>query len=212
MTPLRGTRRPRRRARLGNRLRRAALPRPARFPDRAPFRRAARKLDPEVRIALRMGIYQLRYLERVPPHAAVAESVELVKRARKTLRRRLRQCRPAQGESRPRRVAQPRNRAVLPGVAAGPLGARSTAPRPPPAIARAALRRAREVRPHLAAGDRMQDIGSQSIVPLLALAARADAFSISAPRPATRPRRRSKPACAPSPAICTSTASPSSSR
>src|SRR5258708_2739860 len=41
------------------------------------------KLDIEVRIALRMGIYQLRYLTRVPPHAAVAESVELVKRARK---------------------------------------------------------------------------------------------------------------------------------
>ena len=43
-----------------------------------------RKLDLEVRIALRMGIYQLRYLERVPAHAAVKESVELVKRARKT--------------------------------------------------------------------------------------------------------------------------------
>ena len=41
------------------------------------------KLDIEVRIALRMGIYQLRYLERIPPHAAVADSVDLVKRARK---------------------------------------------------------------------------------------------------------------------------------
>jgi 16S rRNA (cytosine967-C5)-methyltransferase len=41
------------------------------------------KLDPEVRIALRMGIYQLRYLDRIPAHAAVTESVELVKRARK---------------------------------------------------------------------------------------------------------------------------------
>ncbi|MEP7355326.1 MAG: transcription antitermination factor NusB, partial [Acidobacteriota bacterium] len=41
------------------------------------------KLDTEVRIALRMGIYQLRYLERIPPHAAVGESVELVKRAGK---------------------------------------------------------------------------------------------------------------------------------
>jgi 16S rRNA (cytosine967-C5)-methyltransferase len=41
------------------------------------------KLDEEVRIALRMGVYQLRYLDRVPPHAAVAESVELAKRARK---------------------------------------------------------------------------------------------------------------------------------
>ena len=44
---------------------------------------ATGSLDPEVRIALRMGIYQQRYLERVPSHAAVSESVELVKRARK---------------------------------------------------------------------------------------------------------------------------------
>ena len=41
------------------------------------------KLDPEVRTALRMGIFQLRYLDRIPAHAAVTESVELVKRARK---------------------------------------------------------------------------------------------------------------------------------
>jgi len=44
---------------------------------------SGKRLDPEVRIALRMGIYQLRYLDRVPPHAAVAESVELVKRGPK---------------------------------------------------------------------------------------------------------------------------------
>jgi len=42
------------------------------------------RLDPEVRTALRMGIYQLRHLDRVPPHAAVAESVTLIRRARKT--------------------------------------------------------------------------------------------------------------------------------
>jgi 16S rRNA (cytosine967-C5)-methyltransferase len=41
------------------------------------------KLDPEVRIALRMGIYQLRYLSRIPAHAAVTEAVELVKQAHK---------------------------------------------------------------------------------------------------------------------------------
>ena len=41
------------------------------------------KLDDEVRIALRMGIFQLRYLDRIPPHAAVTESVELVKQAHK---------------------------------------------------------------------------------------------------------------------------------
>ena len=42
------------------------------------------KLDAEVKTALRMGAYQLMHLERVPSHAAVHESVEMVKRARKT--------------------------------------------------------------------------------------------------------------------------------
>ena len=37
------------------------------------------KLDFEVLLALRMGVYQLRYLDRIPPHAAVGQSVELVK-------------------------------------------------------------------------------------------------------------------------------------
>ncbi len=46
-------------------------------------RLAPRPLDAEVLIALRMGVYQLRYLDRIPPHAAVSESVELVKRAHK---------------------------------------------------------------------------------------------------------------------------------
>jgi 16S rRNA (cytosine967-C5)-methyltransferase len=41
------------------------------------------RLDPEILIALRMGTYQLRFLERIPPHAAIDESVELVKHARK---------------------------------------------------------------------------------------------------------------------------------
>jgi 16S rRNA (cytosine967-C5)-methyltransferase len=45
--------------------------------------KAPKTLDVEVRIALRLGIYQLWFLERVPAHAAVHESVELVKRARK---------------------------------------------------------------------------------------------------------------------------------
>ena len=40
-------------------------------------------LDEEVRIALRIAIFQLRYLDRIPAHAAVTESVELVKRAHK---------------------------------------------------------------------------------------------------------------------------------
>jgi len=41
------------------------------------------KLDPEVLLALRIAAYQLMFLERVPAHAAINESVELVKRARK---------------------------------------------------------------------------------------------------------------------------------
>jgi 16S rRNA (cytosine967-C5)-methyltransferase len=41
------------------------------------------KLDPEVLICLRLAAYQLLYLDRVPQHAAVHESVELVKRTRK---------------------------------------------------------------------------------------------------------------------------------
>ena len=41
------------------------------------------KLDFEVLTALRLAAYQLRFLDRVPQRAAVHESVELVKRARK---------------------------------------------------------------------------------------------------------------------------------
>lgn len=42
------------------------------------------QLDMEVAIALRLGLYQLRYLQKIPAHAAVHESVEIVKHARKT--------------------------------------------------------------------------------------------------------------------------------
>jgi 16S rRNA (cytosine967-C5)-methyltransferase len=42
------------------------------------------KLDLPVALALRIGLYQLRFLQRIPPRAAVNESVELVKSARKT--------------------------------------------------------------------------------------------------------------------------------
>ncbi|HEV2299384.1 MAG TPA: 16S rRNA (cytosine(967)-C(5))-methyltransferase RsmB [Candidatus Acidoferrales bacterium] len=45
--------------------------------------RPAAALDAEVLIAIRIGIYQLRHLSRIPAHAAVSESVELVKRSRK---------------------------------------------------------------------------------------------------------------------------------
>ena len=41
------------------------------------------KLDLEILIALRLALYQLRWLDRIPPRAAIHEGVELVKRARK---------------------------------------------------------------------------------------------------------------------------------
>jgi 16S rRNA (cytosine967-C5)-methyltransferase len=42
-----------------------------------------RKLDVEVLISLRLASYQLLFLDRIPQRAAIYESVELVKRARK---------------------------------------------------------------------------------------------------------------------------------
>ena len=44
-------------------------------------KRPVRKLDPPVRAALRLGAYQLGYTD-VPQHAAVNETVELVRTAR----------------------------------------------------------------------------------------------------------------------------------
>src|SRR5260221_8113074 len=41
------------------------------------------RLDGEVLAALRLGVYQLQFLSRVPAHAAIFESVDLVKAARK---------------------------------------------------------------------------------------------------------------------------------
>jgi 16S rRNA (cytosine967-C5)-methyltransferase len=39
------------------------------------------KLDPEVSVALRLGAFQLQFLDRVPDHAAIDESVELTKKS-----------------------------------------------------------------------------------------------------------------------------------
>ncbi len=123
-------------------------------------------LDEEVRIALRMGIYQLRYLDRVPAHAAVAESVELVKKAHKRsaaglvnaiLRKVNRKPAPwpdqATQWSLPAWMFDRWTDRYGPEVAAG--------------IARAALE---EPEPYLNPDTgRQQDIGAQSIVPLLAI-------------------------------------------
>ncbi len=42
------------------------------------------KMDIEVVIALRLGLYQLLFLDRVPDYSAINDSVELVRRAKKT--------------------------------------------------------------------------------------------------------------------------------
>ncbi len=123
-----------------------------------------RKLDPGVRTALRMGIYQLRYLERIPPHAAVAESVELVKRARKSsaagmvnavLRKVNRD--PVAWPSREVALSCPEWLLARWERRFGAAAAES--------IARAALQAPEKY----VRGSRFQDIGSQSIVPLLRL-------------------------------------------
>ncbi|MCU1236482.1 MAG: NusB/RsmB/TIM44 [Candidatus Solibacter sp.] len=128
----------------------------------------SRKLDAEVRTALRMGIYQIRYLERIPPHAAVKESVELVKRARKTsaagfANAVLRQVDrdPILWPTREIEYSCPEWLLARWQHAYGESAALG--------IARAALQEPEKYVRIGAAGDRTQDIGSQSIVPLLDL-------------------------------------------
>ncbi len=41
------------------------------------------KIEPSVRNILRMGLYQLEYMDKIPDHAAINESVELCKRSSK---------------------------------------------------------------------------------------------------------------------------------
>lgn len=133
--------------------------------------RRAGSLDEPVRIALRMGIFQLRYLDRVPAHAAVHESVELIKQHR--------------------RAAAGFANAVLRKVGREPVAWPDEATElslpnwllerwkdhfgadRARAIARAGLEEPRKyLGQTIAAGSlpaRFQDIGSQSIVPLLDL-------------------------------------------
>jgi 16S rRNA (cytosine967-C5)-methyltransferase len=128
-------------------------------------RRVPRPPEIEVRIALRMGIYQLRYLDRIPPHAAVGESVELVKRAHKA---------PAAGlvnailRKTDRQPVPWPNRAIALSMPQWLLerwdwqfGA-ETADK----IAASLLQPAET---HIASTGRVQDVGAQSIVPFLDL-------------------------------------------
>jgi len=129
-----------------------------------------RKLDAEVRTALRMGIFQLRYLERVPPHAAVADSVELVKRARKTSAAGFVNAVLRKVDRNP--VTWP-NREVELSCPEWLLARweRHYGAQAAVAIARAALEEPETYVRITPAGERRQDIGSQSILPLLGLEA-----------------------------------------
>ena len=124
------------------------------------------RLDVEVRIALRLGIYQLRYLTRVPPHAAVAESVELVKRARKRSAAGLVNAVLRKVDRRP--IDWP-DRAIELSCPSWLLERwdRRFGPELAATIARTFLN---PPETFVAETGRIQDIGSQSIVPLLDLA------------------------------------------
>lgn len=43
-----------------------------------------KKLDSAIKIILRIGFYQLKFLDRIPPHAAINDSVNLTQKAKKT--------------------------------------------------------------------------------------------------------------------------------
>ena len=128
----------------------------------------AGKLDSEVRTALRCGIYQRRYLQRVPAHAAVTETVQLVKRARKTsaagfVNAILRQVDrdPVDWPDRATALSMP---AWLLERWDAQYGRETSE-----AIARAALEEPEKYVRISPAGERRQDIGAQQIVPLLDL-------------------------------------------
>jgi 16S rRNA (cytosine967-C5)-methyltransferase len=151
-------------------------------------KRSVSRLDPAVLIALRMALYQIRFLDRVPSHAAVNDSVELARRAGKSsasafvnaiLRRALRESievpesasTPAWlldrwtrrfGPEAAAAVAQaslaPPERYIRVGSAERPAGAVSTE------VPGCYLLESGDPGPF-----RFQDIGSQSIVPLLDL-------------------------------------------
>ncbi|HLK65069.1 MAG TPA: transcription antitermination factor NusB [Bryobacteraceae bacterium] len=124
------------------------------------------KLDPEVRIALRMGIYQLRYLERIPAHAAVGDAVELVKRAHKRSAAGLVNAVLRKVNRDP--VAWPNREVEL----SCPEWLLARWEHEYSAETAAGIARAALLQPvaHLSNTGRQQDIGSQSIVPLLQLA------------------------------------------
>ncbi|HVV47553.1 MAG TPA: transcription antitermination factor NusB [Bryobacteraceae bacterium] len=152
-------------------------------------KRPVERLDPAVRIALEMALYQIRFLDRVPAHAAVNDAVELARRAGKTsasafvnavLRRAIREP----GEA-PENLSTPawlfdRWAAQYGACAAKAIAHASLNPAerfirvgnatPPEGAEPTEVAGCFRLESGAAAGFRIQDIGSQAVVPLLDLA------------------------------------------
>jgi 16S rRNA (cytosine967-C5)-methyltransferase len=150
--------------------------------------RSVDRLDPAVRIALEMALYQMRFHDRVPDHAAVNDSVELARRAGKSsaaalvnavLRRSIREpLDPPEIASTPAWLLERWAAQYGPDTAAGIAKASLQVPEryirvgdatPPPGAETTDVPGGYR----LTAGDpgtfRFQDIGSQAVVPLLDL-------------------------------------------
>jgi len=149
------------------------------------------QMDPRVLIAIEMGVYQMRFLDRVPDHAAVSESVDLVKRARKlpaaalvnAVLRRLPPLPSRWGDealeySLPawlwrrwvsRFGLEPARRLGEAGLRPPETYIRLAVPEPPPGCEPAGLAGCWRLHGPLPAGARRQDIGSQTVAPLLEL-------------------------------------------
>jgi 16S rRNA (cytosine967-C5)-methyltransferase len=113
-----------------------------------------------------MGIYQLRYLERIPAHAAVTDSVDLVKRARKRSAAGFVNAILRQTDREP--VAWPDREVEL----SCPEWLLARWERQYGAAAAAGIAHAALGEPEkYMRGGRMQDVGSQTVVPLLGLEA-----------------------------------------
>ena len=123
------------------------------------------KLDLEVRIALRMGIFQLRYLDRIPAARRRRRKRRAGQERPQAIRRGICECRAAQSESHAGRLARSRHRTLAP---AWMLERWERQYRP--GIATRHRRRPRSTEPEAYINPetgRQQDIGAQSIVPLL---------------------------------------------
>ncbi len=161
-------------------------------------------LDPPVRLALRTAIFQLRYLERIPPHAAVHESVEFVKGAKhaasgltNAVLRKVHR-RPVEWPDLPTELSCPgwllehwsshfgteAARAIAAAALVEPVPyvrIPDNAAKPDDLILEpAGIRGAYRVRSEVPAGMRLHDISSQSIVPLLDLDARSTYLDLCA--------------------------------